>query len=134
MTDQPDHTSDPRDAGGAITGPGGPRDRNAVRVDTRNAVLLDGTSVALVEPSRGGLPTGETVYAMTLAGRINRTAADRAEILYLFDDDGAAALITEILALAGRSGRGEVLMADVDRRLAALAQEDALRSALPDHP
>lgn len=42
-------SDDPRTAGGDIAGPGGPYDEGAVIFDTRNAVLLDNTSVAKLE-------------------------------------------------------------------------------------
>ncbi len=95
-------STDPRKAGGTIAGPGGPKDKNAVVLSTENAILLEDTMVAEVETYRGGEPS-DHVIGMTLAGRINKTG-DHAEILYLFDADGAAAIITELLGLATRMG------------------------------
>lgn len=93
------HTSgDPRKTGGDIAGPGGPHDRNSVIVDTTNAVILDATTVTEVETL-----TGTPALAMLLEGRIARTR-DRARNLYLMDEDGAAALVTELIALAHRMG------------------------------
>jgi hypothetical protein len=40
---------------------------------------------------------------MLLEGRINKTT-DRARNLYLMNEDGAAALVTELIALAHRIG------------------------------
>lgn len=97
-----DSVRDPRRLGAAIVGPGGPRDRHGVVVDTTDAVLLDGVVVALVEPYRAG-EAGSPVLACELAGRVNKTT-DRASVVYLFDEDGAAALVTELLALASRIG------------------------------
>jgi hypothetical protein len=37
-----------------------------------------------------------------LGGRINKTE-DHSEVLYLFDDDGVAALVTELIDLAARA-------------------------------
>lgn len=89
---------DPRKSGGNIAGPGGPHDRNSVIVDTTNAVILDHCTVTQVETL-----TGNPALAMLLEGRIAKTT-DRARNLYLMDEDGAAALVTELLALAHRMG------------------------------
>lgn len=95
---------DPRKLGGDLAGPGGPNERNSVIVDTRNAVLLDGVDVALVELRRAGQPVGELPdLALKLSGRINKTS-DRAEVLYLFGEDGAAAIVSELVGLAVRIG------------------------------
>lgn len=91
-------SGDPRKTGGDIAGPGGPHDRNAVIIDTTDAVLLDSSDVCLVET-----PGGNVVLSMLLEGRINKTI-DRARNLYLLNEDGAAALVTELLALANRIG------------------------------
>lgn len=91
-------SGDPRKTGGDIAGPGGPHDHNSVIVDTTDAVLLDSSDVCLVET--GG---GEVVLSMLLEGRINKTT-DRARNLYLMNEDGAAALVTELIALAHRIG------------------------------
>jgi hypothetical protein len=92
-------SGDPRRTGGDIAGPGGPRDRNAVVVDTTDAVLLDASTVSLVETPNHTAP----VLAVLLEGRINKTT-DRARNLYLMNEDGAAALVTELIALAHRIG------------------------------
>lgn len=91
-------SGDPRKTGGDIAGPGGPHDRDAVILDTTDAVLLDHSDVCLMETSGGSV-----VLAMLLEGRINKTT-DRARNLYLLNEDGAAALVTELLALAHRIG------------------------------
>ncbi|MFF0009540.1 hypothetical protein ACFYQT_39800 [Streptomyces tibetensis] len=91
-------SGDPRKTGGDIAGPGGPHDRDSVIVDTTNAVILDATTVTQVETL-----TGNPALAMLLEGRIARTD-DRARNLYLMNEDGAAALVTELLALAHRMG------------------------------
>jgi hypothetical protein len=91
-------SGDPRKTGGDIAGPGGPHDRNSVIVDTTNAVILDATTVTQVETL-----TGKPALAMLLEGRIAKTR-DRARNLYLMNEDGAAALITELIALAHRMG------------------------------
>ncbi|WP_435610003.1 hypothetical protein [Streptomyces sp. C10-9-1] len=91
-------SGDPRKSGGDIVGPGGPHDRHGVILDDRTAVLLDHATVTLVETLQGG-----PLLALLLEGRINKTT-DRARNLYLMDEDGAAALVSELLALAGRIG------------------------------
>lgn len=91
-------SGDPRKTGGDIAGPGGPHDRNSVILDSTNAVLLDHSNVCLMETTGGSV-----VLAMLLEGRINKTP-DRARNLYLLNEDGAAALVTELMALAHRIG------------------------------
>lgn len=91
-------SGDPRKTGGDIAGPGGAHDRNSVIVDTTNAVILDATTVLEVETI-----TGRPALAMLLEGRIAKTR-DRARNLYLMEEDGAAALVTELIALAHRMG------------------------------
>ena len=91
-------SGDPRKTGGDIAGPGGPHDRNSVIVDTTNAVILDASTVTQVETL-----TGTPALAVLLEGRIARTS-DRARNLYLMNEDGAAALVTELIALAHRMG------------------------------
>lgn len=91
-------SGDPRKSGGNIAGPGGPHDRNSVILDTTDAVLLESSDVCLMETSGGSV-----VLAMLLDGRINKTT-DRARNLYLMNEDGAAALVTELMALANRIG------------------------------
>lgn len=103
--------SDPRDLGGGISGPGGPFDYGGVVVDSRRSVLMEHVNVAQVDnPS-----DGRTFWAMALEGRINRSP-DRAEVLYLFDVDGAAAIITELHGLAARAGRADELNEACKRR------------------
>ncbi|RPE40239.1 hypothetical protein EDD90_3275 [Streptomyces sp. Ag109_O5-1] len=106
-------SGDPRKTGGDIAGPGGPHDRNSVIIDTTNAVLLDNSNVCLVETANGSV-----AMAMLLEGRINKTT-DRARNLYLLNGDGAAAIITELLALAHRIGPefGDRLMARITHLL-----------------
>lgn len=117
------HTpGDPRKAGGSIAGPGGPRDHSGVVIDTTNAVILDGAVVSLVEPHRDGVP-GPPILAMSLTGRINQTD-DRTEIVYLMDEDGAAGVVTELIALASRTG--PEFLERIMVRLDNLRDDDAL--------
>jgi hypothetical protein len=99
---------------GNIAGPGGPYDRDAVVVDTTNAVLLDYSTVSTVEAHRGH--ERQIAFAMMLEGRINKTR-DRSRVLYLINADGAAAIVTELLGLAKRAERqGDSALADELRR------------------
>jgi hypothetical protein len=107
-------TGDPRRAGGGIAGPGGPFDRNAVVVDSRNAVLLDHTEVVLVETTSNGNPNPPAI-GMALSGRINRST-ERTQILYLMNEDGATAIVSELVGMAGRIGPD--FAAGFQRRLA----------------
>jgi hypothetical protein len=95
-------TTDPRRPGGDIAGPGGPYDRNAVVVSTRDAVLLSHATVSTVETRRGD--KRETSVALLLEGRINKTA-DESRVLYLLNVDGVAAIITELLGVGEREER-----------------------------
>jgi hypothetical protein len=73
-------------------------------LDARGAVLLSSVDVCLVDTKQGGDGGGEeVVLAMTLGGRINYRA-ERSETLYMFDADGAAAIITQLFGLAVRIG------------------------------
>lgn len=116
-----DTSSDPRAAAGAVVGPGGPFDEGSVLFDTRRAVLLSHTQVAKVDnPS-----DGRRFFGLELSGRINRSP-DRAQVLYLFDADGAAAIVSQLIGLAQRAG-GE-MAADfavaLEHRLAELPTRD----------
>jgi hypothetical protein len=83
---------------GAMVGP----DQDVV-LDTSNAVLLDGLEVCLVGPPRDATSDQDILLAMRLDGRVNKSP-DRASIMFLFDEDGAATIISELLALATRIG------------------------------
>lgn len=92
-------TTDPRKLGGAISGPGGPHDRDGVVLDTTNAIIADYQEVAtLTNPS-----DGRRFGALLAEGRINRTR-DRASVMLLLGPDGLAALATQAIGLAGREG------------------------------
>lgn len=100
-------TSDPRGLHGDMSGPDG-----SVVLDTRRAVLLDHTNVCRVDDYGGP----EEMWAMLLSGRINKSQ-DRAQVLFLFGIDGAAAIITELLMLAERAGGAEELVSRMSGRL-----------------
>lgn len=95
---------DPRKLGGRIVDVAGdPLAKGGVVIDTRDAVLLETVDVCLVDAVRGGRREERPLLALELGGRINKTS-DEARILYLFDEDGAAAIVTELLGLAVRIG------------------------------
>jgi hypothetical protein len=102
-------TGDPRPLGGGIAGPGGPHDRDGVVVDTRNAVILDTSNVAMMtNPS-----DGRRVVAFLLGGKINQSV-QRTDVLFLTGADGAAALCAELIAIAQREG-GSYIDEFIDR-------------------
>lgn len=113
---QPSGVADPRRLGGDITGPGGPHDRGMTLLDVTDCVILEAMDVCTVDAVRSGQHGGQVIF-MTLDGRINKTR-DRVRTGYIFDTDGAAALITELLALADR--HGPEMLDDVTRRLTDL--------------
>lgn len=89
-------TSEPTDLPGSIAGPGGPFDRNAVVVDTSNAIILDYTEVAIAH----GAVSGDAI-SVVLEGRVNQRS-ERAAVMILTGGDGAAALVDQLLQLASR--------------------------------
>lgn len=90
-------TTDPRDLGGSIAGPGGPHDNGAVVIDTSKALLPTHTEVCLVDES-GGQP----LAAVELHGRINRTG-DEATVLLIAGPDALAAWVSQLVGLAARA-------------------------------
>jgi hypothetical protein len=115
---QPTGLSDPRRLGGDLAGLGGPRDRGAVFLDTTDTVLLESVEVCTVDAVRQGALGGQVIFMM-LDGRINKTT-DRTRVGYILGPDSAAALITQLLALADR--HGAELLDDITRRLTELHQ------------
>lgn len=119
---QPTGVVDPQTLGGSMSGPGGPHDRNSVVIDPTNALLMESIGVAEVETHREGLP-GERVAFIQIDGRIKKTAR-QVTLGLLANSDAVAAMITELLALASRSGPD--YLDDVTRRLTTLYQEKAV--------
>lgn len=113
-------TSDPRRIPGSMAGPGGPHDHGGVVLDARNAVLMETVDVSTIDPDRGA--RGQSALALVLGGRINQTK-DRASVLFIFGTDGAAAIVTQLIAVVGRASGPQFVaefMADLDRRLGEL--------------
>jgi hypothetical protein len=94
--------SDPRKVGGDIAGPGGPNERDAVVLDTSQAVLLDHATACVAHLTRKGAPLDAT--ALMLEGKINGSP-DRTRVLYLMDEEGAADVAAHLFSLAKRNGR-----------------------------
>lgn len=116
---QPTGIADPRKLGGQILDVAGDSRASAGAVlDITDAVLLDHVDVCTVDTLRMGETAGQAIFA-TLGGRINKKT-DRVTVGFVFPPDGAAALITELLALADRFGAE--LLDDVTRRLTELHQ------------
>jgi len=116
--------TDPRRIPGAMAGPGGPHDVGGVVLDARNAVILDSVDVSTIDPERGA--RGQHAVALVLGGRINQTK-ERASVLFLFGTDGAASIVTELIAFYGRwTGSPQPFIEDVQRRLAKLGEEGNL--------
>lgn len=88
-----------QDGGNLVDVPGDPFARGGVVLDTRNAVLLAEVDVCLVDTKRDEPPR----LALLLQGRIN-FREEHARQLYLMNEDGAAAIVTQLLALARRIG------------------------------
>ena len=113
--------TNPRKLGGAISGPGGPFDENAVVIDTRRAVILEGCEVAIVGGIRDGVLDPKPITALVLRGRINKTE-ERVQALYLLNEDGAAGIVTELVDVAARAGWGAEFTDRVIARLEAMPE------------
>lgn len=116
---QPSGNANPLNLGGAISGPGGPRDHGAVVIDATDSILLDDMMVATMDGFKDGISQGDMIF-MTLGGRVNKKT-ERAQVGFAFGSDGAAALITELLAVSDRFGAE--LLRDVTERLVTLKKE-----------
>lgn len=97
-------STDPDVLGGSIEGPmDEPWARENVLVDTRNAVLIDGTDVATIHAQMGRNGDGRRLAAVVMSGRVNQSHR-RARVLFLMGPDGLAAIVSEGLMLAAREG------------------------------
>jgi hypothetical protein len=88
------------DGGDLVDVAGDPYARGGVVLDARNAILMDHVDVSLIDTKREG---EQLALALLLQGRMN-FREDRAQQLYLINEDGAAAIVTELLGLAHRIG------------------------------
>lgn len=99
---QPNGHTNPRRLGGGIAGPGGPHDQGAVVIDATDTILMDSIDVCVIDQVRDGQSAGRGIY-LVVDGRINKTD-ERARVGIACNTDGAAAVITELLALTYRAG------------------------------
>jgi hypothetical protein len=81
-----------------ITG-GTPHGQGDALVNTEGAVLLEDVTVVVVGTANA-FGAGRAL-AMELGGRVNKST-DRSSTLYLFDEEGAAVIVSELLGLAAR--------------------------------
>lgn len=118
-------SNDPRRIQGSIIGPGGPHDKGGVILDARNAVLLETVNVSTVDPEHGG--RGQSALALQLGGRINQTK-EHVNVLFITGTDGAAAIITELIAVYGRAtGDATQFVKEVMERFNRLKQDGHLK-------
>lgn len=90
----------PRRLPGEMADLGDPHSRGMVVLDARNAILMKTVDVSTIdEDSAKGQ---KSAIAMLLGGRINQTT-DVTKVLFIFGTDGAAAIITQLIALMGRA-------------------------------
>lgn len=109
----------PRRIQGKIEGEGDPFGEGDVFIDMTNALMLEGTNVALVGGIRKGIPVPQEMVALELQGRINKTE-EHISVMTLTSVDGAAALVTELIGVASRAGFAEEFMELVKERMEAL--------------
>lgn len=112
-------SSDPRTVGGAISGPGGAYDEDAVVLDITNAVVLEACEVAIMGAVRKGVLDPKPISALVLRGRINKTET-RVQILFLMNEDGAAGIVTQLVGLSARAGWGPEFLERVQERMASM--------------
>jgi hypothetical protein len=90
--------------GGMVDPVGDPFARGGVIIDARNAILLEELDVSLVDrDSSSPISTQHLLLAMVLAGRVNMRN-ERRRVLFMLGVDGAAAIVSELIALAERIG------------------------------
>jgi hypothetical protein len=93
-------------------------------VETTKAVLMEHVNVVMVGPVSNGIPR-DPIVGLSLEGRINKSE-DRVQVTYLFDEDGAAAIITELTGLLARAGKGKEVERLMNARFARMKQEGNL--------
>lgn len=120
MHEHSERIHDPARSGGdAVHADDDPHGRGNTVLDTREAVLLDYNEVILVDREPGsGVPPE---MALIMEGRVSMRR-ERVKQMYLFGTDGAAALISQIVGLAGRAGGrfADDFKTDLDRRMEEL--------------
>lgn len=91
------------------------REQNSTVVRVDNALLMDRVDTVIIDTAYNGDPAGRRMF-LQLGGRVNKTQ-DRATVGAMFDTDGAASIIMELLALADRAG-GPMLQDLVEQMVA----------------
>lgn len=86
--------------GDLVDAAGDPFARGGVVIDARNAILMETVDVCLVDAMTEEEPAR---LAMTLGGRVNMRD-ERSRVLFMFGVDGAAAVVSQLISLAGRIG------------------------------
>jgi hypothetical protein len=94
---------------------GDPNARGNVVIDARNAILMETVECCLVDADPREELKPERL-CLTLGGRVNMRN-ERSQVLFMFDVDGAAAIVSQLVALGGRIGPA------FQRRLMERAQE-----------
>lgn len=100
--------SDPREQ--ATTGDavvdvvGDPNALHGAILDARAAVLMESIDVSLIDVAPH--ERGHVACFLALGGRVNYST-DSVQHAYMFGPEGAAALATELIGIAGRSGAHE---------------------------
>lgn len=109
------HGDNARSGGDAVTVDPDPHSQGTSLIDTHEAVLLESNEVILIDSKR---PDELPGVALIMEGRVNLTN-ERVKQLYLMNSDGAAALVTQLIGLAGRAGEGfgRQFFADYERRM-----------------
>ena len=93
--------ADPPTSGGDIVDVAGdPHARGGAVIDARNAVLMDGIDVAVVDTRSG---EDSVVMMLVLEGRVNYSTR-RVKQAYMFDANAAASIVTQLLGIAARAG------------------------------
>jgi hypothetical protein len=108
---------EPHSGGAMVDVVGDPYARGGVMLDARKAVLMDSLDVCLVDTKQDDTP----VMMLVIDGRVNYQNR-RTSQAYLFDADGAAGLVSQLVGLAGRAGGrfAAEFKADLDRRIGEL--------------
>lgn len=127
----PNRLADPATAATTSVGDGPSRAFNSTIIDATNMLLSESFEVQLIDSVKDGAYTDTRLF-LQFSGRINKTQR-YTQVGVCIDTDGAAAIITELLALADRAGGS--LLADLTERLVGVqhnnhAELRYLRAAL----
>lgn len=99
MREHAEQVNPSHSGGGTVDVAGDPYALGGVIIDARGAVVMDECEVVLVDTKKDDEPVA---MILRLKGRINYSE-DRADTAYFINGDGAAAICSEIFALAKRA-------------------------------